>query len=139
MSDHTYEDRQALKLAQRRARIADAQERSTTVWIMSTQQGREWMYRLLELCHIGQSPFTGDNDQTNFQCGEQNIGLRLWGSLQGACPDLYLLMMQEANERSISTDAQLAGSPNGDGGVEGTDLNNHRDDEGNRAFDGYNH
>ena len=87
-----------------------------------------WMYDLLEACHIGVSPYTGDNDRTNFQCGEQNVGLRLWATLQSVCPDLYLLMMQEHNQRELSNASRGTIVVNRDGDDNSVPVYNYSDD-----------
>jgi len=69
--------------------------------IMSEALGRAWMHQLLEMCHIGTIPFVaGHSDVTNFNCGEQNIGLRLWNDAM-KFPVEYVLMMQEASHKEI--------------------------------------
>lgn len=97
-------DRRQLRKAERDAK-AKAERISTTIaWIMSTKQGREWYHDLLEKCHIGSTPFARDPHLTAYLCGEQNIGIQLWSAVQQSCPDLYILMMGEAHERSILDD-----------------------------------
>lgn len=97
-------DRRQIRKAEKAAKAKAERASLTLAWIMSTRQGREWMYDLLEKCHIGHTPFARDPYVTAHQCGEQNIGIQLWSALQQACPDLYIMMMGEAHERSIADD-----------------------------------
>lgn len=63
--------------------------------LMSSAQGRVWMWRHLEQCDPYRSPFTRDALQMSFNCGESNVGLRTIAELHALDPDLYLLMMKE--------------------------------------------
>lgn|SRR5215475_1034103 len=66
--------------------------------LLSHRNGRAWMFRLLEACHIWNSPFApGQPDTTAFALGEQNVGLRLYSSIQ-AFPDLMTMMLVEARK-----------------------------------------
>ena len=65
--------------------------------IMSLPQCREWMYRLLEDCHIYHPSFTqGDPYSTAFREGERNVGLRVTAEIMAAAPKEYLVMLQES-------------------------------------------
>lgn len=65
--------------------------------MMSEERNRRWFYEVLEACHIGQNIFSSDPLRMAFNAGESNIGLQIFAQLQGACPDLYLKMMEEKN------------------------------------------
>lgn len=68
--------------------------------IMSTSQGREWIYNLLEICKVFNSPIVmGDTHFTYHNIGEQNIGKKLLQDINQAAPDEYIIMMKEARER----------------------------------------
>lgn len=78
----------------RRARL------SVVAGLMDLKEGRAWMYGLLDMCHIYQSPFyQGDPHNTAFRCGEQNIGLRVLADVQAAAPKQYIQMIEEAAGR----------------------------------------
>lgn len=112
-------ERSSVRQAQKTAKIAESLRHATLTQLMSTPTGRAWMYDLLARCHIGSTPFSTDALTTAFQCGEQNIGLQLWGDLQSTCPDQYILMMREYYERS--TIGQRSGGEDRDGDVDGPD------------------
>ncbi len=68
--------------------------------LMKHEDGRAWVYELLESCHLYTNPFTlGHPDATNFKLGEMNIGQRLLADIVAAAPKEYLKMCEEAKER----------------------------------------
>ena len=62
--------------------------------VMGTPQGRRFVWRLLDRCHIYTSSFTG-NSETYFREGERNIGLMLFADINTSCPGLYATMQKE--------------------------------------------
>lgn len=67
--------------------------------LLSTSNGRSWMWRLLERCHIFDICADMDNpNSTYFQLGERNIGNILLSNVMRAAPDLYMIMAKEAKE-----------------------------------------
>lgn len=65
--------------------------------IMSSQQGRSWMFELLNTCKIFSSPIVaGDVYFTYHNIGEQNIGKYYLQLISEIAPDEYVLMMQES-------------------------------------------
>lgn len=115
MSDYNASDTRQIRAAQKRSKADRALDDGVLLALMTTQNGRGWMWRHLGRCHAFQTPYTGDDAATNFQCGEQNIGLELIADLLRACPDQFIFMMREANDggRTDSDDGQQRRSPNG--------------------------
>lgn len=62
---------------------------------MGTAEGRAWYYDILLFCKCFQGPFDTDPYKTAFNCGQQNIGLRILDDLQTAAPKNYDLMIVE--------------------------------------------
>lgn len=62
---------------------------------MTTEQGRAWFYDLLLFTKVIKTPFDEDPYRTAFNCGQQNIGLRVLSDIQTAAPDEYLVMISE--------------------------------------------
>lgn len=62
--------------------------------LMSSRDGRAWMWGLLTLCHPFQTSFRG-NSQTFFLEGEANIGLQVFAEIRKHCMDQYTLMEKE--------------------------------------------
>ncbi len=116
-------DRKSIRKAEKAARQSDRTRQEVITNLMSTTQGREWLWGLLESCHIFAQTFTSDPLATAFAEGRRNIGLAILGDIMFACPDQYITAAREANVRHNSNDrssvTQLTGSPDTDGGVEG--------------------
>ncbi len=98
-------DRKAINRRIKQAKQREAQRHNYTRHIMADRFGREWMWELLERCHIFQTPFIGGQaDQTAFNLGEHNFGLKLLADIMTACPQDYQLMAQEATTRNLAND-----------------------------------
>ena len=110
-------DRKHVRRAEKQSKVVEAQRHATLQTLMSTIEGRAWMHDLLFGCGVFSTPFTGDDPRTNFNCGVQSVGLRHFGEVVAVCPDYYLLMMREANERDAATERRSSQDPRGD--VEG--------------------
>lgn len=77
----------------------DRQDKDVLRKLMHGREGRSWLYRKLESCHIYSSTFSpGQPDLTAFQLGEENIGKRLMLEAQNASVDLYMQMIREQQE-----------------------------------------
>ena len=75
---------------------------------MSTIQGRAFFHDFLEFCHLFADPFSGDALLEAYRKGERNVGLRTFADLLAHCPDYYIQMVKEANDRRIARDARNA-------------------------------
>lgn len=73
--------------------------------IMRTPAGRGWMFRRLAVCHLHEVTFVGDALKSAFLEGERNIGLMFQADILRVCPDEFIQMMRESNERSLAHDA----------------------------------
>jgi hypothetical protein len=58
----------------------------------------------MESCHIFADPFTGNALQEAYAKGERNVGLRFFADIARHCPDSYIQMIKEANDRRIIAD-----------------------------------
>lgn len=82
-----------------RERQKDSKQREATRiaglrLVMSSREGRAWVWGLLEKCHPFQTSFRG-NSQTFFLEGEANIGLQVFAEIRKHCMDQYTLMEKE--------------------------------------------
>jgi hypothetical protein len=106
------DESQARDLAkrQRDARVREFERKVVLRSVMSVRAGREWMFNLLGECGIYRTPYvSGDSHATSFNCGQQNVGLRLVASLVEACPDDYTRMMKEqADDRHEPANADAS-------------------------------
>jgi len=73
---------------------------------MSTIQGRAWFYNLLEFCHLFSDPFSGQALLEAYSKGERNVGLRIFADLLAHCPDYYIQMVKDANDRRTLRDSR---------------------------------
>ena len=99
-------NRAHIKAAEREARIAARQRGEVVTAIMSHTAGRAWILELLEASHVFASSFSDEPTRMAFNEGERNIGLRLFNDIVGNCPDEYITMMRERNERDRASDAR---------------------------------
>jgi len=123
-------DRKSIRAAEKIAAVLTANEREAVVAIMSTKAGRAWMERKLSDAHIFHEDFTGNALREAFLKGQRNFGLALLADIHRFCPEAYLTMMRERNERDTrdlnaiahaipDADGELPGSPDPDGGDSG--------------------
>lgn len=99
-------ERRDVRAKEKQAKLADVQRHEITAYIMSTAPSRAWMYDRLARCGVFNTPFTGNDATTNFNCGMQSIGLELLADIVSSAPDSYIQMMREANGRSLADDAR---------------------------------
>jgi hypothetical protein len=65
--------------------------------LMGHGHGRAFMYRLLNRCHIHNTPVVpGDPYTSAFNFGREDVGKQLVKELMRACPELYVKMLSEA-------------------------------------------
>jgi hypothetical protein len=107
-------NRKDVREAEKRQKTWDQQQREHIAEVMSTTIGRRWMCDLLEHCHVFATSFRLNGLGMAFNEGQREVGLRLILAINEACPDQYVTMMRERNERSTSrTDGD--GSDSGSG------------------------
>lgn len=66
---------------------------------MSTTSGRKWFHTLLASCGVFTIDPVFEPHRDYFFLGIRNVGMRIFAELQTACPDLYILMENEAHAR----------------------------------------
>jgi hypothetical protein len=65
--------------------------------LMSDRLFRRYVWRLLEMAGVFRTSFTGD-EWTAFNEGRRSLGLAILSDINAHCPDMYELMVKEANE-----------------------------------------
>lgn len=101
-------NRKSIREAEKSARLAEANRIAYTRTIMSTAFGRAWLHDLLLRCNVFHTPFVANSpDITAFNCGGQNIGLRLFGDVAANCPHEYSLMMTEASTKEAANERRF--------------------------------
>ena len=71
--------------------------------VMSSVEGRRFVWRLLEKAGVFRTSFTG-NSTTFFNEGMRNMGLMVLGDVHEAAADAYIVMMNESKEGNQSND-----------------------------------
>ncbi len=72
--------------------------------VLSNSHGRQVVMWFLEQCGIYSDAYTGDNNATNFNLGQRNIGLRLISKLEQLGPTTYpQLLLDVARDRKRET------------------------------------
>ena len=91
---------------EKQAKLHDQQRKEIVVGIMSVAPGRQWVCDLLEHCHVFSTSFSDHSGRMAFMEGQREVGLRLLLDIMGACPDQYVQMMRERNDRSATDDVR---------------------------------
>jgi hypothetical protein len=65
--------------------------------VLNTRRGRRFFWRYLEICGVYKTS-NADQHQIFFNEGMRNIGLQLLADLNEAAPEVYLVMLREAQE-----------------------------------------
>lgn len=100
-------DRKDIRRAEKAARQVERERQDVMIGIMSSTSGRKWVHDFLASCQCFTTTFQPDPLGMAFAEGRRAVGLQVLADVMQACPDLYTLMMREANERTI-TDAVRA-------------------------------
>ena len=111
-------DRKDIRRREKQAKL-DARSRAEVVHsLMSTTQGREWMWDKLATARVFSSTFNGDALYSAFNEGRRSAGLSLLGIVMLACPEQYIQAQRESNDRS-SLNERRSGTES-DGGDSGS-------------------
>lgn len=99
-------NRRDVRAAEKQAKLAEQQRREIVTGIMSVVPGRGWMCDLLEHCHIFHTSYNDLPHRMAFMEGQREVGIRLLSDIMSACPDHYVLMMRERNERDSAYESR---------------------------------
>ena len=125
-------NRKDVREAEKYQKTWDQQKREWTAQLMSTTIGRRWMLELLEHCNVFSTCYADHSGRMAFMEGKREIGLQLLLNIMNACPDSYVLMMKERNERDGRRD-----SKDTDGADSGRGSDDYFDASGDDATDLY--
>ncbi len=70
--------------------------------IMNTDQGRRFIYRLLDLAGVYRISYTGNSQSTAFNEGKRNIGLFIQSEITESDEGLYFKMITEHKKEMIN-------------------------------------
>jgi hypothetical protein len=90
-------DRSHVSERQKRRRLLSQREDDDLVWLMNQREGRRFVWRLLQSCHLYESSFTGTS-ATFFREGERNVGLAVLADIVRLCPELHARMAGESQK-----------------------------------------
>ena len=76
--------------------------------VMSTKEGRRFMWRLLSDAGVFRLSFNVDAMQMAFAEGNRNTGLKYFNDIMAACPQLYTLMIDEHRKAKERHEQRLA-------------------------------
>jgi len=93
-----HEDEKQLAEREQQMKLRSERQRDDIIHVMSSAEGRRFIWLQLSRAGVFASSFTGDNNATNFNEGRRSEGLRLFNDVMLHCPDLYLTMAKEAKE-----------------------------------------
>lgn len=99
-------ERRHVREAAKVVRIDASLDREVVVAIMQHSNGRRWMWNRLEACHIFAPSHSGNALNTAFAEGERNIGLMFLADIMAHCPEQYIQMAREANDRARAAEAR---------------------------------
>lgn len=97
--------RKDVRQAEKLAKLHEQQRKEIVTGIMSVIPGRSWICDLLEHCHIFSTSYNDMPHRMAFMEGQREVGILLLADIMAACPDQYVQMMRERNERNASYDA----------------------------------
>lgn len=90
-------DESQIQSARIKQKLGEESEANDLRFILSTEQGRRFIWKLISKCGVFRQSFTG-NSQTFFMEGERNIGLFILDSVMRADPESYLKMYVQAKK-----------------------------------------
>ena len=103
MTEYNAADTKAIRRAIKADKASTEQRLGVIASTMSNPAGRDYIYSVLERCHVFASTYSPSALAMAFAEGERNIGLQLLADVMSAAPEQYVFMMREANDRSASS------------------------------------
>lgn len=103
MSDFDPTDLEALaaakKLKEEHAAFLQRREIDDFKWLMQDKRGRRIVYGLLAFTGAFRNPFVaGQQDLSDYNCGLQSVGQKLFADIQEYCPEHYETMLKEKKD-----------------------------------------
>lgn len=73
-------------------------EQNDLRWVMSSKQGRRFIWRRLSRAGVFQPSFNTNNAVMAFNEGNRNAGLEMLNEIMEACPERYTEMLNEQKD-----------------------------------------
>lgn len=117
-------NRKHVRDAEKLAKLRDQNEGVILRTLLDTVDGREWVWNVLSDAHIFDTIPPVEQGAVYYALGERNQGLRILSAILKHCPEQFVQMMRESNERrtleqSKSASAKRSGGEDGGRDVEG--------------------
>lgn len=96
-------DRAHVSERQKKRRLRAERADADLLWLMNQREGRRFVGRLLQSCHLYETSFAGpgsSNGATFFREGERNVGLQVLADITRLCPDLYARMLGDSRDET---------------------------------------
>lgn len=88
-----------VKERERSAIRREKEHREVLVTLLSTPQGRNWMWEILDSCNVyAQSYAPGNPDVTVFNEGRRSVGNQILAGIMRASPDLVVTLIKEQGQ-----------------------------------------
>lgn len=92
-------NREHVKRRERLSKIIENKQGAVVKGIMSSTEGRAWMWWFVfQVCHVNESSFSTNGLTMAEREGERNAGQQLHSQLLALCPDEYVMMLKEIAE-----------------------------------------
>lgn len=91
-------DPEQVKSAVRKEKFNRDTELNDIRQVLSSLQGRRFVWKYLGVCGVDRISFGNGNDNTNFLEGQRNVGLKLKADIVDADPEYFLQMIKESKE-----------------------------------------
>lgn len=78
-----------------RDRVAEQQQQTDFEFVLSDERGRRFICDLLVEAGVYRQPFSGNAEQTAFNCGIKQLGLNILARLIETHPAIYMQMIKE--------------------------------------------
>jgi hypothetical protein len=95
-------DKKQVKAAGQKEKFGREQELKDIASVLSTIEGRRFIWRYLGITGIDKVSFTGDVNWAVFYEGQRNVGLALKTDIMEAAPMALVQMMTEAKNRQAN-------------------------------------
>lgn len=97
-------DEGAVQGASRKQKANRQTQVNDVAWVLSTPQGRRFIWRYLEDCKVFQTTFNPSGSIMTYQEGQRNVGLMLLADVNESQPEAYILMMNEARKQKENSE-----------------------------------
>lgn len=103
------------KTDERQDRLLRSWEDKAFNELLSTAEGRQFVWWLLQIGKWQTMPYAGVDAATNFACGEMNVGNQIFARLLEVNPQGYLRIVEDQNGRtSPDTNPDADADPSAD-------------------------